>query len=195
MIQNALMIFPSGLLAIFPDGTDIIVIISLILGPSLLVFFTAQYMFKQHILSNIALVKTEILKSNVQTLTPLKLQAYERLTLFLERTSIPSLIKSHAHAEQTARGFAAAATMAINDEYAYNVSQQIYVSNQMWTLLKAIKEQSLQMINNVNNSLPPNATAADISQKLIELLQSMESQPQDRGIDFMKNEIALTLGQ
>ena len=39
------------------------------------------------------------------------------------------------------------------------------------------------------------ATAADLSQKLIEFLQSMDVQPQDRGMEFMKNEIALTLGQ
>ncbi|NBX64878.1 MAG: hypothetical protein EBT66_08025 [Bacteroidetes bacterium] len=142
-------------LAIFPAGTDTIFILCLIVLPALLVFFTAQYMMKQHIANSVQLVKTEILKTNLNTFTPLKLQAYERIALFLERTSIPALIQSYAQAGQSARGFAAAATHAIKEEYSYNVSQQIY----------------------------------------IEYLQSMEVQPQDRGLEFMKNEIALTLGQ
>jgi hypothetical protein len=92
-------------------------------------------------------------------------------------------------------GFAAPATHAIKEEYSYNVSQQIYVSTQMWTLVKAIKEQHIQLFQNITATLPADATAADLSQKLIEYLQSMEIQPQDRGLEFMKNEIALTLGQ
>jgi hypothetical protein len=182
-------------LAIFPAGTDTIFILCLIVLPALLVFFTAQYMMKQHITNSVQLVKTEILKTNLNTFTHLKLQAYERIALFLERTSIPALIQSYAQAGQSARGFAAAATHAIKEEYSYNVSQQIYVSSQMWTLVKAIKEQHLQLLQNITTSLPAEATAADLSQKLIEFLQSMDVQPQDRGMEFMKNEIALTLGQ
>lgn len=182
-------------LAIFPAGTDTIFILCLIVLPALLVFFTAQYMMKQHIANSVQLVKTEILKTNLNTFTPLKLQAYERIALFLERTSIPALIQSYAQAGQSARGFAAAAIHAIKEEYSYNVSQQIYVSTQMWTLVKAIKEQHIQLLQNISASLPAEATAADLSQKLIEYLQSMEVQPQDRGLEFMKNEIALTLGQ
>lgn len=182
-------------MAIFPAGSDTIFILCLIVLPALLVFFTAQYMMKQHIANSVQLVKTEILKTNLNTFTPLKLQAYERIALFLERTSIPALIQSYAQAGQSARGFAAAATHAIKEEYSYNVSQQIYVSTQMWTLVKAIKEQHIQLFQTITASLPAEATAADLSQKLIEFLQSMEIQPQDRGLEFMKNEIALTLGQ
>lgn len=150
---------------------------------------------KQHVLNSVKLIKIEILKTNHQSFTPLKLQAYERIALFLERTSIPVLIQTYAQVDQTARGFAAAASHAIKEEYNYNVSQQIYVSSQMWILIKAIKEQHLQLFQNITASLPPEATAADLSRKLIEYLQSMEIQPQDRGLEFMKNEIALTLGQ
>lgn len=182
-------------MAIFPAGTDMIFILCMIVLPALLVFLTAHYMMKQHVLNSVQLIKIEILKTNHQSFTPLKLQAYERIALFLERTSIPVLIQTYAQADQTARGFAAAASHAIKEEYNYNVSQQIYVSSQMWILIKAIKEQHLQLFQNITASLPPEATAADLSRKLIEYLQSMEIQPQDRGLEFVKNEIALTLGQ
>lgn len=181
-------------LAIFPAGSDTIFLLCLIVLPALLVFFTAQYIMKQHVASGVQLMKNEILKTNHNAITPLKLQAYERIALFLERTSIPALIQSYAQAGQSARGFAAAASHAIKEEYSYNVSQQIYVSSQMWILVKAIKEQHLQLLQNITNSLPAEASAADLSQKLIEYLKSMDIQPQDRGMEFMKNEIALTLG-
>lgn len=181
-------------LAIFPAGSDTIFLLCLIVLPALLVFFTAQYIMKQHVASGVQLMKNEILKTNHNAITPLKLQAYERIALFLERTSIPALIQSYAQAGQSARGFAAAASHAIKEEYSYNVSQQIYVSSQMWILVKAIKEQHLQLLQNITNSLPAEASAADLSQKLIEYLKSMDVQPQDRGMEFMKNEIALTLG-
>ena len=83
-------------LAIFPAGTDMIFILCMIVLPALLVFFTAQYMMKQHVSNGVQLIKTEILKTNHQSFTPLKLQAYERLALFLERTSIPVLIQTYA---------------------------------------------------------------------------------------------------
>jgi hypothetical protein len=105
------------------------------------------------------------------------------------------LTRVSAPAGLAPRGCAAPATHAIKEEYNYNVSQQIYVSAQLWTLVKAIKEQHIQLFQNITASLPGEATAADLSQKLIEYLQSMEIQPQDRGLEFMKNEIAITLGQ
>ncbi|MFN6347754.1 MAG: hypothetical protein ACK4ZP_06805, partial [Bacteroidota bacterium] len=120
-------------LAIFPAGTDTIFILCLIVLPALLVFFTAQYMMKQHITNSVQLVKTEILKTNLNTFTPLKLQAYERIALFLERTSIPALIQSYAQAGQSARGVAAAPPHALQEKNIYKVSPQIYFITPMWT--------------------------------------------------------------
>lgn len=88
-------------MAIFPAGTDMIFILCMIVLPALLVFLTAQYMMKQHVLNSVQLIKIEILKTNHQSFTPLKLQAYERIALFLERTSIPVLIQTYAQIDQT----------------------------------------------------------------------------------------------
>ena len=53
--------------------------------PSLIEFATAYYLMKQYLDTQIALKSMEIKTNSEQTLTSVKLQAYERLTLFLDR--------------------------------------------------------------------------------------------------------------
>ena len=71
------------------------------------------------------------------------------------------------------------------------MSQQIYVSDQLWTLVKVTKEQHIQLLNQLFQNLPEQATAADMSKELIQWLQQQDQQPQDRVLHFLKQEIAL----
>ncbi len=176
------------------QSQDFAFVLLYILGPSMLVLITAQFMFKKHTDANLRMFQAEILKSNTQTITPLKLQAYERMALFLERSSIPSLIENYAKGNQSAKAFSLIASNVIREEYNHNVSQQIYLSSQLWSLIKIIKDQHLQMLQNTSSSLPENATSGALCQKLIEYLQTMEIQPQDRGLTFIKSELALLFG-
>lgn len=176
------------------QNQDFAFVLLYILGPSILVLITAQFMFKKHTDANLRMFQAEIIKSNTQTITPLKLQAYERMALFLERSSIPSLIENYAKGNQSAKAFSLIASNIIREEYNHNVSQQIYLSVQLWSLIKIIKEQHLQMLQNLSASLPENATSTELCQKLIEYLQSLEIQPQDRGLAFIKSELALLFG-
>ncbi|PHX93016.1 MAG: hypothetical protein CK532_01440 [Flavobacteriales bacterium] len=176
------------------QNQDFAFVLLYILGPSILVLITAQFMFKKHTDANLRMFQAEIIKSNTQTITPLRLQAYERMALFLERSSIPSLIANYAKGNQSAKAFSLIASNIIREEYNHNVSQQIYLSVQLWSLIKIIKEQHLQMLQNLSASLPENATSTDLCQKLLEYLQSLEIQPQDRGLEFIKSELALLFG-
>ena len=151
----------------------------------------ALFFFKMHTKHTLNLLKVDIQKANNQSLTPLKLQAYERLALLSERTSLPSLIKEYAQTVTSARAFAQIAVNAITEEYKYNVSQQIYVSDQLWTLVKVTKEQHIQLLNQLVQNLPEYATSADMSKELIQWLQQQDQQPQDRVLHFLKQEIAL----
>jgi hypothetical protein len=151
----------------------------------------ALFFFKMHTKHTLNLLKIDIQKANSQSLTPLKLQAYERIALLTERTSLPALIKEYAHTVTSARAFAQIAINAITEEYKYNVSQQIYVSEQLWTLVKVTKEQHTQLLQQLLQNLPEHATSADMSKELIQWLQNQEQQPQDRVLHFLKKEIAL----
>jgi hypothetical protein len=61
-------------------------------------------------------------------------------------------------------------TQSIRQEFEHNITQQIYVSEEAWTVVRDYKEQNLLIINQVSSFLPENATGADLSRALLDLL-------------------------
>jgi hypothetical protein len=140
--------------------------------------------------TSLAMLRGEILKQNNDKLSSLKLQAFERLTLYLERNSVPSLIQNFGQNQGSAAAFRAAAVANINEEFNYNLSQQIYVSKQSWGSVKVVREQTLQLLHMEFAKLPADATALDLSQALIKAVSETEL-PHLKAIDIIKSEIQL----
>ncbi|MFN8251296.1 MAG: hypothetical protein U0V75_05385 [Ferruginibacter sp.] len=98
----------------------------------------------------------------------IRLQAYERLTLFAERASIKNLVP-RTHAENaSARELQLALIQSLNSEYEYNLSQQIYVSPELWKAVTKLRDQNIFIINQVAGALPVNASSLDLSRALLE---------------------------
>lgn len=98
----------------------------------------------------------------------LKLQAYERLTLYAERAGLKNLV-SRTYAEQmTARDMQLTLLDTLKSEYEYNVTQQIYVSAEMWKAITKLKDQNIFVINQVAAALPVTASAMELSKSLLE---------------------------
>ncbi|GAB2807877.1 DUF7935 family protein [Ferruginibacter profundus] len=98
----------------------------------------------------------------------LKLQAYERLTLYAERSGLKNLV-SRLHAEDTsARQMQLDLLQTLNSEYEYNVSQQIYVTPELWKAITKLRDQNIFIINQVAATLPANASAKELSKLLLE---------------------------
>jgi len=100
----------------------------------------------------------------------LQLQAYERLTLLADRISIPNLVNRTSHEGLTAREMQFVLTKNIRDEFEYNITQQIYVTPEVWNAVKNLKEKNLLIINQVASSLPPGASAFDLNRALLEFM-------------------------
>jgi 2C-methyl-D-erythritol 2,4-cyclodiphosphate synthase len=98
----------------------------------------------------------------------LKLQAYERLTLYAERAGLKNLV-SRTHAEDmTAGQMQLGLLQTLNEEYEYNVSQQIYVSAQMWKAITKLRDQNIFIINQIAATLPAQASSMELSKALLE---------------------------
>jgi len=102
----------------------------------------------------------------------LQLQAYERLTLLVDRIALPNLIGRVSQGGLSAREMQLVLTKNIKEEFEYNISQQIYVSADAWTAVKNLKEQNLLVINQFANALPPHATGLDLNKLLLEFLMN-----------------------
>lgn len=98
----------------------------------------------------------------------IRLQAYERLTLFAERASIKNLVPRTHTENASARELQLALIQSLNSEYDYNLSQQIYVSPELWKAVTKLRDQNIFIINQVAGALPVNATSLDLSRALLE---------------------------
>ena len=96
---------------------------------------------------------------------PLKIQAYERLLLYVERIMFPVMVKRVFHPAISRNDFQFSLLQNVQDEFEHNMAQRLYVSESTWQLIVLAKEEVLQNINAVFND-NPDADVAMIAQKL-----------------------------
>ncbi len=99
----------------------------------------------------------------------LKLAALERLAVFAERSKINALITRTFQTHYSARDMQTTLINTIKEEYDYNISQQVYITPELWDAVSKMKEQNIYIINQVAASLPANANALDLNKNLLEL--------------------------
>ena len=95
---------------------------------------------------------------NPETLR-LRLQAYERHALLAERISLQNLLSLTPNAGLSSRQMQSSLIDAIKQEYDYNISQQVYVSSEVWRAINNLKEQNIYIINQLATTLPQQASA------------------------------------
>jgi len=98
----------------------------------------------------------------------LRLQAYERLTLFAERAGLKNLVARTSYTDLSVVDLQLALIDALKSEYEYNVSQQIYVTPEMWKAIGNLRDQHIYIINQLAATLPSQAPAIDLSKRILE---------------------------
>ena len=106
---------------------------------------------------------------NPETLK-LRLQAYERLTLLAERISLQNLLSRVPNVGLSSRQMQNSLVDAIKQEYDYNVSQQVYVSPELWRAVNNLKEQNIYVVNQLASTMPFQASAMDLNKQIIDFL-------------------------
>ena len=102
---------------------------------------------------------------SAKLLIPLKIQAYERLLLYIERIQFPVLVKRIFNPAISRDDFQFSLLQNVEDEFEHNLAQRLYVSENTWKLVVLAKEEVLQNINAVFND-NPDADIAMIAHKL-----------------------------
>ncbi|NOY37920.1 MAG: hypothetical protein GXO83_10140 [Chlorobi bacterium] len=157
--------------------------------PSLVVFLTAYYVLRSMIRSQDARLKTEIVLGNQRIITPIRLQAYERMVLFLERISLESLIMRLNKPGMTVQQLHQLMLQTIRQEYDHNLSQQVYISPSAWEVIKNARGNILKIINTNFEKFKPDTPAIEFSRQLMEQLVEVEKQPTQTAIEYLKAEI------
>lgn len=124
-----------------------------------------------------------------KVMTPLKLTAYERLSLFLERIKPESMIIRIQTPTMTAGQLHDLYIMQVREEFEHNISQQIYVSENLWRIIVSSKEGLLQFINTCSSKVPQNVPAIELSRIILEAYSQVETSPVDVALVCLNNEV------
>ncbi len=161
--------------------------------PGLLVLLTAYFMIRGFLKNDADRRRSELIMQSSKTVTPLRLQAYERIILLLERISLESLIMRTNGQGMSASQLQGALLNTIRSEFEHNLSQQIYVTPQAWEVVRNAKSNTIKIINSTAGNLPKEASAMDYSRLLLESIMELEKEPSRIAIDYVKSEVARLL--
>ena len=165
---------------------DIISVISVVLAILLVTFcvimLKKEDKSKKDIIDKMGKDK-ELKAVSSKIIVPLKIQAYERLLLYIERIQFPVLVKRVFHPGISKNDFQFSLMQNVQDEFEHNLAQRLYVSETTWKLVVLAKEEVLQNVNAVFND-NPDADVAMIAQKIA----SFENPMVEKAVVNIKNE-------
>lgn len=165
--------------------TEIVRILGYII-PSVVVFLTAWLLLREFFRQEQQKRQLHMLEENQKITLPVRLQAYERLVLFLERISPGNLVMRVHKPNLTTKQFQQLLIQNIRDEFDHNLSQQLYISPEAWEKVKGAKEEMLRQINTSAAKLSEESTATDLSRSILEM--SIDKSATRKALDFIKAE-------
>ena len=132
-------------------------------------------------------LKLDERRETLRVVTPIRLQAYERLALLLERMSPNSLVLRCYQPGMDLRLLQGVMTKNIRDEWEHNLSQQVYVSPVLWTHIREAKDEMINLVNSAAVSLTdttdPTRLAANI------FASAADRSPVDGALEVLHREL------
>ena len=157
--------------------------------PVLLVLIFAYFFLRSSFKNEENRRRYDLYKSAVSIITPVRLTAYERVVLFLERIGPESLLVRVQDSNMNSLQFHSALLASVRAEYEHNLSQQVYLSKEAWTLVRNAKESIIQLINTSAASVPPQTPSYELAKVILETYQAADETPTALTINFLKSEI------
>ena len=153
------------------------------------VVWIAFYLLKPYLDKQEKIQLLEFKKSVANQTLPLRLQAYERLILFIERINPANLLVRLNAPGYTAAELHSIIITDVREEYQHNITQQIYVSSRAWALTKRVKEDTLNIVGNAIKSLPENASGLDLGRTILVGLSQMENNPYEIAAELIRKDL------
>lgn len=162
-----------------------------IIIPAGAVFAASYFLVKRFLDNEQKRREFELKKSTLGTITPLKIQAFERIIIFLERINPNSLVIRVNKNGMNARQLQLELVAAVKTEYEHNLSQQIYLSVGAWELVKTSKEEIIQLVNIASSKVAYDSNSSDLAMMILNITNNLGKKlPNDVAIDYIKREIA-----
>lgn len=130
----------------------------------------------------------ELKRESQKTVSPIRLRAYERLALLLERTTPAHMLVGLDLSNMTVTQLQQHLLQTIRAEFEHNMSQQVYVSDEVWTLVLNARDQMAAFVIGMATQLSPDATAQTYATTLLTAYNSNGQTPSDKALEELRNE-------
>ncbi len=157
--------------------------------PALIVFFTVLVMIRAWSRNEDLRRKKDFNMHLSDEILPIRLQAYERSILLLERISPESMIMRVSRNDYTARQLQQELLSNITSEFEHNIAQQTYLSTEAWDKMKATKNQIINLVNETAKEVKPDASGPTLGKLILERLTELNNPPSQVAIDYLKQEV------
>ncbi len=160
--------------------------------PSIVTGVVAYYLFNLHVKNEDNRRGFMLHKENQKQALPLRLQAYERMALFLERIEPSQLLIRIAPNSPDKHEYESLLVYHIEKEFEHNLTQQIYISDKCWSVINTAKNTLIQTIRKANMS--DKVESADKLREII-LTDLLDKQsPSSVALAYLKSEVTEFLG-
>jgi hypothetical protein len=126
---------------------------------------------------------------NNKAMSNVRIPAYERLVIMLERIAPSSLVMRQSIASVSAGSLQLELIRSVREEFEHNVSLQIYVSNETWEIVKDAKEEVLEIIKEAYTRVTPVSNGMDLSREIFKLEAAVGNAKIRKAIEAIKSEL------
>ena len=168
-------------------NTDKLIELAFYTLPSLVTGGVAYYLFQSHFADQEGSRKWLLRKESQKQALPLRLQAYERLALLLERINPSKLLIRVAPLNNNKQDYQNLLIHTIEQEFDHNITQQIYVSDECWTMIATAKSTIIQNIRAVATS-PEVEDANQLRENILNQLLEVQS-ASSIALSYLKEEV------
>jgi hypothetical protein len=161
--------------------------------PALIVFATVYFLFKTYTENLLRQQAMATKQDNKGMGFPLRMQAYERLALFCERISLHNLMLRVRNESMSAADLKVALMVSIQQEYEHNISQQVYVSENLWKIISFAKNDTINVINLVSRTIEVNASSLEMSHAIFKYLNEAKQTSLDTARSAISQEASAYL--
>ena len=156
---------------------DIIIEFGKLLIPAGLVLYAMYLTVKSFLFRETQSKLLDLRAKGREIVLPIRLQAYERMCLFLERITPNNLIPRLNHGELTAKELQQIMLRELREEYNHNLSQQVYMTDEAWDLIKNAMEEVVMIINESSEGLNEDAKSLDLARGILENMMNRKIDP------------------
>ncbi|PKP16039.1 MAG: hypothetical protein CVU06_15430, partial [Bacteroidetes bacterium HGW-Bacteroidetes-22] len=126
---------------------------------------------------------------NSKATLPLRLQACERLVLMLERINLTSVLMRCGDSSQNVNQLEIGMLQSVRDEFEHNITQQLFVSAEVWHLIRIAREEAIALIKQASSGLAPEAPATELMVKIIEVQNNLAVSSTEQALNALREEV------